>query len=115
MKRLILGAALALALGACQTTRPTGAPSMTEAEQIALGCQGAQLTVVVLNGLDAELERKLNDLQMRAVRTAKASVLSICASPPQTLDELKAKGFAEAAAVLSRELAAYMATRDAKP
>lgn len=111
MKRFLMIAGLALALGACATTGGNGQPRMSEAEQIALGCQGAQLTVVVLDGLNVELERELTDAQMRAVRAAKGSVLAICATPPQTLDELKAKGFAEATGVLSRELAAYLASR----
>lgn len=118
MKAILLGLTLALSLGACQTTRPPGepgAPRMTEAEQIQLGCQGAQLTVVVLDGLDVELQRELNAVQLRAVSAAKLAVLRICAVPPQSLEELKTKGFAEAAATLTRELAAYLAARAAKP
>lgn len=117
MKRSLLLPALivllAIALGACNPTgvRPDGSPGMTEREQIALGCQGAQLTVVVLDGLNAELARELTEAQLRAVNAAKTSVLAICANPPQTLVELKARGFAEAASMLSRELAAYLASR----
>lgn len=114
MKKLMV-IILALALAACQSAgpRPDGSTGMTEREQIALGCQGAQLTAVVLDGMNAELERELTEAQLRAVNAAKASVLTICANPPQTLEELKARGFAEAASMLSRELAAYLASRSA--
>lgn len=116
MKHLML-IVFAVALAACQTTgpRPDGSTGMTEREQIALGCQGAQLTVVVLDGLNAELARELTEAQLRAVNAAKTSVLAICANPPQTLVELKARGFAEAASMLSRELAAYLESRSEQP
>ena len=57
---------------------------MTEAEQIALGCQGAQLTVAVLDASATEPEWNLTDAQLRAVLAARESVLDICATPPLT-------------------------------
>ena len=108
---------LALGLSACagSDTRPDGPARLTEREQIALGCQGAQITVSVLDGLEAELARELSDVQVRAVHAAKGVVRAICANPPQTLAELQTRGFTEAAAILSRELAAYLASRNAAP
>lgn len=113
MNRLLI-AVLALTLCACQITRPNGESRMTEAEQIRFGCQGAQLTVAVLDGLHADLVRELTEAQLRAVVEAKASALDICATPPETFAELKAEGYAEAVELLTRELAAYLAARSAK-
>jgi len=116
MKRFLLIAGLALALCACATTGGNGQPRMSEAEQIAFGCQGAQLTVAVLDGLHAELVRELTEAQVRAVVEAKASALDICATPPETFAELKAEGYAEAVELLTRELAAYLGAKaKAKP
>lgn len=111
INRMLLVVALLVSLAACQTTRPDGPPGATEAQQIAMGCQAAQVTVAILDGLDVELRQKLTDVQMRAVIAAKATVLAICVNPPQTMEELRSRGFTEASVVLTRELAAYLSSR----
>lgn len=111
MKHLLI-AGLALALCAClPPTKPDGEPA-PRMQQIALGCQGAQLTVAVLDGLHAELVRELTEAQLRAVVEAKASALKICETPPETFAELKAEGYAEAVELLTRELAGYLARKN---
>ncbi len=104
--RLLMIVGLVLALGACATD---GSTTRSEAERIELGCLAAGTAVQVLTVANANNE--LTAAQQETIEVAIGTVGALCANPPTTFAELKARGFVQALLVLQNQVTAYLARK----
>lgn len=95
-----------LGLTACATTSGGGAPTITERDQILIGCGAADVAAAVV--LRAVGDSDMSESQRDALSAAIADVRSVCDEPPETLDALKAEAFRAALVALKTQAALYL-------